>query len=55
MKRYIKPNTEIVEVEITKHLLGGSLTVGDPDNANKAESRGGRGFWYDEEEEESIK
>jgi len=52
MKKYIKPNTEIFEVEL-QAMMSGSTT---PESVNQDEtpqeygSRQGRGYWDDEEE-----
>ena len=57
MKKYIKPTTDIIYIE-TQQMIAESLTLTkdtDPEtppinNNNEVLSRGGRGFWDDEDE-----
>lgn len=56
MKKYIKPNTEIVEVAISQALLGGSVEATVTETTQSNESALGRQYsnfdiWEDDEEE----
>ena len=56
MKKYIKPNTEIVEVAICQALLGGSVDAQVTSETQSNESALGRqnsnfDIWEDDEEE----
>lgn len=55
MKKYIQPNTEIVEVAISQALLGGSIEATVTSTEQSNESALGRQYsnydiWDDEEE-----
>lgn len=53
MKTYMKPTTDIIYIE-TQQMIAESLTKDTEttiNNNNEVLSRGGRGFWDEEEEE----
>lgn len=56
MKKYIKPNTEIVEVAISQALLGGSVdaqvtTIEQPNENALGRQNSNFDIWEDDEEE----
>ena len=50
-KTYINPNIEVVELQMTQHLLDGSITVNMGSTPTAASESDARSFDFDDEED----